>query len=261
MAQQLPAIINRRAWIGGLSLGLPWLARAALVDSVAAIRPSIVPVGTYAETDSPRFSFRGTGFVVGDGNLVVTNHHVLPPTEGQVDTHLNRTLAILVPKQGGEPELRVAKLLVDDRAHDLAVLQIQGAPLPAVTLGGPDLMPAGTSVALLGFPIGGLFGFTPVVHRGIVAAVTSIALPAPAAKQLNAAAVMRLREGPFEIYQLDATAYPGNSGGPLIDADSGRVIGVVNMVLVRSTRESALSNPTGITYAIPVRRVLDLLKR
>ena len=104
------------------------------------------------------------------------------------------------------------------------------------------------------------FGFAPIVHRGIVAAISRVALPASEARQLNPATVARLREGPFEIYQLDATAYPGNSGGPLIEAESGRVIGVINMVLVRSTRESALTNPTGITYAIPVRRVLDLLK-
>ena len=156
--------------------------------------------------------------------------------------------------------LRQAKLVHSDRNHDLALLRIEGGPLPPLTLGPPELAPQGSSIALIGFPIGGVFGFTPVVHRGIVAAVSRVALPASDARQLNPATVARLRDGPFEVYQLDATAYPGNSGGPLIDAESGQVIGVVNMVLVRSTRESALTNPTGITYAIPVRRVLDLLK-
>jgi hypothetical protein len=36
-------------------------------------------VGTYNATDNPRFGFRGSGFVVGDGNLLITNAHVLPP--------------------------------------------------------------------------------------------------------------------------------------------------------------------------------------
>ena len=261
MTPQPARLIGRRAWLASLGFGVPWLARAGLVETVASVRPSIVAVGTYAETDAPRFGFRGTGFVVGDGKLLVTNHHVLPTTEDAGDAKVQRALAILVPQQGGEPELRRASLVTSDRSHDLAVLRFQGAALPPATLGSAELVPAGTSVALLGFPIGGLFGFAPVVHRGIVASVTRIALPAPGARQLNAATVSRLREGPFEIYQLDATAYPGNSGGPLIDADSGRVIGVVNMVLVRSTRESALTNPTGITYAIPVRQVLEVLKR
>jgi len=261
MARQAPGVIGRRAWIASLAMALPGLAHAGLVDTVAALRNSVVAVGTYAETDAPRFGFRGTGFAVGDGTLLITNHHVLPPAEDQGNTSVQRSLAVLVPKKGGEPELRRATLVTSDRNHDLAVLRIEGSPLQPVTLGPPEVSPQGTSVALLGFPIGGVFGFTPVVHRGIVAAVTGIALPAQGARQLNAATVARLREGPLEIYQLDATAYPGNSGGPLIDAESGQVIGVVNMVLVRSTRESALTNPTGITYAIPVRRVLDILKR
>jgi S1-C subfamily serine protease len=73
--------------------------------------------------------------------------------------------------------------------------------------------------------------------------------------------VRRLREGSFDVYQLDATAYPGNSGGPLLNAETGEVVGVVNMVLVKSTKESALSQPTGITYAIPARFIDELIRR
>jgi serine protease Do len=113
---------------------------------------------------------------------------------------------------------------------------------------------------LLGFPIGGALGFSPVSHRGIIASITTLALPAPTAKQLDPRAIARLREGNFEVLQLDATAYPGNSGGPVVDVDSGRVLGIVNMVLVKSSRESALSSPTGITYAIPVKQLQELLR-
>jgi S1-C subfamily serine protease len=63
------------------------------------------------------------------------------------------------------------------------------------------------------------------------------------------------------VFQLDATAYPGNSGGPLFDPRSGAVFGVISMVLVKGTRESALSQPSGITYAIPSRYVSEMLAR
>ena len=63
------------------------------------------------------------------------------------------------------------------------------------------------------------------------------------------------------VLQLDATAYPGNSGGPLLDADTGQVLGILNMVLVKASRESALSQPTGISYAIPVEHLRALIER
>ncbi|MFI5445953.1 hypothetical protein [Polaromonas sp. UC242_47] len=63
------------------------------------------------------------------------------------------------------------------------------------------------------------------------------------------------------MFQLDGTAYPGNSGGPLFDPDTGDVLGIVNMVLIKGSRESALTNPSGITYAIPSAFVLQLLQR
>ena len=107
---------------------------------------------------------------------------------------------------------------------------------------------------------GGRFEEHVATHRGNIASLTTAALPAATAQQLDPRALARLREGNFDLLQLDATAYPGNSGGPLLDAETGRVLGIVNMVLVKAGRESALSNPTGITYAVPVRHLHELLK-
>ncbi len=260
MTNPKPTSRGRRIFLVGSACSISALASATLVDVVGGLLPSLVAIGTYRETDSPRFGFRGSGFVVGDGNTIVTNHHVLPPEPAGISPGSASRLMVLTPSLGAEAGLREAQLLRTDVAHDLALLRVKGDPLPSAALATGPMLPLGTAIALLGFPIGGLFGFSPVVHRGIVAAHTRIALPAPRAAQLNAATVSRLRQGPFQIYQLDATAYPGNSGGPLVDAVTGDVIGVVNMVMVRSTRESALSNPTGITYAIPISRVLDMLK-
>lgn len=233
---------------------LPGAARAAdaLPATIARIKPSVLPVGTFSATDSPRFGFRGTGFVVGDGTLVATNHHVLPDL---VDTPGGPRMAVLA----GRNELRAARLAASDREHDLALLRIDGAPLVPLALDEAGSAREGQAIALTGFPIGGALGFSPVTHRGIVAAVTQIALQAPTAAALDARAIARLRQGSFEVLQLDATAYPGNSGGPVYDAETGVVLAVVNMVLVKSTRESALSSPTGISYAIPVRWVRELV--
>jgi serine protease Do len=234
-------------------------AVAGLQEVIVAAKPSVVAVGTYNPTDSPRFGFRGSGFVVGDGTLVVTNVHVLPdpvPAGASVGA-----LAVYVPTAANEgTRLRTATTVAVDRVHDLALLRIDGTPLPALPLAADTPAAEGLSVAIIGFPIGGALGFSPVTHRGIVASVTAIALPAATAGDLNARAAHQLRSGSFDIYQLDATAYPGNSGGPVIDADTGRVIAVINMVLVKGSRESAIRYPSGISYAVPVRFVTDLLK-
>ncbi len=232
-------------------------ARADLAALIAAAKPSVLPVGTYSATNSPRFNFRGTGFVVGDGTLVVTNFHVLPPAS-EVENY--SSMMVMATRQADSGQLRRARVVATDRPRDLALLRIEGAPLPALTLGDPGAAREGQSIALLGFPIGGMLGFAPVTHRGIIASITTVALPAANAQQLDPRALVRLREGNLEIFQLDATAYPGNSGGPVLDADTGHVLGIINMVFVKGSRESALTHPSGISYAIPVRHLQELLK-
>lgn len=229
--------------------------RAGLPDLIDSVSPSVVAVGTFDPLKSPRFSFRGTGFVISSGRRIVTNAHVLPDPAAS-----NDRLAVLVQgRKGQSPDLRLAKLVDSDPAHDLALLAIEGEPLPALRAAEPVNARAGTAVALIGFPLGTALGVVPVTHRGIISAVAAIALPPNAARQLDVRTLNRLRQGAFDIYQLDATAYPGNSGSPLIDTDSGLVIGVINMVFVKSTKESAIERPSGITYAIPIRYVTELL--
>jgi serine protease Do len=227
---------------------------------VAAARASVVPVGTYSATDSPRFGFRGSGFVVGDGRIVVTNAHVLPAAgEGAAAGARLAVLARSAAPGREAGDLRLADAVAVDRAHDLALLRIEGAALPPLKLSNGERAAEGQAVALMGFPIGGALGFAPVTHRGLIASITTVALPAPTAAQLDPRALARLRAGNFEVLQLDATAYPGNSGGPVLDADTGEVLGIVNMVAVRGSRETALSAPTGISYAIPVRQLRAML--
>jgi S1-C subfamily serine protease len=247
-----------RLLAAGAALLVAPLVLADLRDVVARVKPSVVIVGTYRATDAPRFRLRGTGFVVGNGNMVVTNYHVLPePTENQVDM----SLVVQVRGENNTLSMRQATVLETDRVHDLVVLRIEGMAVAPLTIRNSDTVREGQAVAFMGFPIGGTLGFSPVTHRGIVSSITAAVLPAPSSRQLTDAAVRGARSGAFDIFQLDATAYPGNSGGPLFDAESGEVIGVVNMVLLKNTRESALSQPSGISYAIPSSFVSQALAR
>lgn len=231
-------------------------ARAQFVELIEKTKPSILIVGTYKATNSPRFVLRGTGFVIGDGNLAITNAHVLPRQE-----ELDGSDLVVQVRRGSELHMRSVTVLEVDRLRDLALLRFSGEPAPALAIGDSDLVKEGQIIAFTGFPIGGALGFSPVTHRGMVASITPIVLPAANDQRLSARSIRSARDGAFDIFQLDGTAYPGNSGGPVFDPDTGAVIAVINMVFVRGSRESALSNPSGITYAIPAKFISPLLQR
>lgn len=239
-------------------------ARGADLPSIIdAVKPSLVVVGYTKATDNPRFTMHGTGFAVGDGSLVVTNAHVLADS-ATVDPEAHLTLQVRPAGRVGNPpalESRDATVVEVDALHDLVLLRLDGRPLPALAVRSAATVREGQSIALMGFPLGGLLGFAPVTHRGIVSSITPVALPGPASRQLAGRTVRQLRDGSFDVLQLDATAYPGNSGGPLFDVESGEVLGVVNMVFVRETREAALVRPSGISYAIPASHIVELLRR
>lgn len=255
-------------------LALPFSlnALADLPATIEKVKPSIVIVGTYSATGSPQFVLRGTGFVVGDGNQVATNAHVLPGHEPANSTppatgvaanngQIPAALVVQIRQPSGEWQMRPATVLAVDKPHDLALLRFEGPAVPRLTLRESTPVREGQSIALMGFPIGGALGFSPVTHRGIISSITPIVLPSGNARGLNASAIRRAKEGSFNIYQLDATAYPGNSGGPMFDADTGEVLGIINMVFVKGSKESALTNPSGITYAIPVSYLNEMLSK
>jgi S1-C subfamily serine protease len=236
---------------------LAGVASAALPELIERVKPSIVVVGTYSKARSPAFVMRGTGFAVGDGTLVATNAHVVPEI---LDTANGEILVIQVLSGRTGPQQRQAKTAANDKSHDLALLRIEGSPLPAIALQSERSVREGQSVAFIGFPIGSVLGLSSVTHHGIISAITPIAMPGTTASQLNERVIKRLKSGSFEVYQLDGTAYPGNSGGPLFEMEMGEVIGIVNMVFVKSTKESALTQPSGISFAVPILYLQELLR-
>ncbi len=221
---------------------------AGLPAAIDRIRPAIVAVGTTEPTRNPSYQFRGTGFVVGDGTLVATNNHVVPVV---VDANNREVLSIAIPQAGGDAIVREASVIARDTEHDLALLRVNGPPMPAARLGDSSRVREGQMFAFTGFPIGGAIGLFPTTHHAYVSAITPITLPQATSRSLDAALVRRLRADRFAIFQLDATAYPGNSGSPMFNIDTGEVIAIVNMVFVKGGKETALTAPSGISYSIP----------
>ena len=240
---------------------LPSVRAASLPDVIDQVRPSIVGIGTAYPPRQPNrkgdpVAYRGTGFVVGNGRLVVTNAHVIPE---KLDVDNNQSLAVFSGR-GAKARAHPARVVRTDTEHDLALLEIQGVTLPALQLGDSEKVREGQEIAFTGFPIGMVLGLYPVTHRGMVAAITPMARPVENARTLNGAQMKRLRNL-FHAFQLDATAYPGNSGSPVYEPDTGRVVGVINSVVVKESKESVLQKPSGISYAIPVTHVHNLLEQ
>ena len=227
----------------------------ALETTVARVKASIVGVGTFQKVRSPPGVFSGTGFVVADGLHVVTNVHVLPR---EISVERSEGIIVLIGT-GAQAQKRDARLVGVDREHDLALLQIDGPALPALTIADSSTVREGRSLAFTGFPIGMALGLYPATHRATVAAIVPVARPGITAKQLNPRLVNRLRDSAYTVFQLDGIAYAGNSGSPLFDPDSGHVYGVINSVFIRGTREQAITRPSGITYAIPSEHIQALL--
>jgi S1-C subfamily serine protease len=244
------------AWFLILLSAYSYVARADITDILPRIKASVAGVGTLHPLRNPRIKLMGTGFVVADGQHVVTNAHVAPLL---MEEEKGESIAVFL--RGPEGVIvRKASILTSDPEHDLLLLKIEGEALPAMKLGDSDQVHEGQLYYFTGFPIGAVLGLYPATHRAGLAAIAPIFSPPPGVQNLTAKLIRRA-DNPFLMFQLDATAYPGNSGSPLYDSNTGAVIGVINSVFVKGAKENALRDPSGITYAIPVKYVQALLEK
>jgi S1-C subfamily serine protease len=138
----------------------------------------------------------GSGFVVGP-DVVVTNAHVVAG------------IAHPMVQVGGD--LLATSVISFDPRYDLSVLRVSGLNEPALPLD-PEQVPRGVQAAVLGYPGGGSFR----------------ALPAGVMAEFEAEGRDIYGQGLTvrNVYEIQATVRPGNSGGPLVQPD-GQVIGVV----------------------------------
>ncbi len=189
----------------GLSLGSPLHAQLNQAD-LKAIKSASVFVATKTS--------RGSGFLVykkDSVGLVVTNAHVVG----------DETIILVAFNSGSDQQLDVKGTVVGrDKSHDLVVIRLESDKLPApVKLQEiePDTLMETQLVYSCGFPLGELLSLTakapePTVSKGNISSLRLASLAIP------------------EQIQADIAVNPGNSGGPLFNAE-GRVIGVVTIKL------------------------------
>ncbi|MBE7426504.1 MAG: Do family serine endopeptidase [Burkholderiaceae bacterium] len=161
-----------------------------------------------------RVPFRGlgSGFIISPDGLILTNAHVV------------RDAKQVIVKLKDRREF-TAKVLGSDAATDIAVLKIDAKDLPTVALGNPKEAQVGDWVLAIGAP----YGFSQTATQGIVSAK---------GRSLPGDSVV-----PF--IQTDAAVNPGNSGGPLFDAE-GRVIGINAQIYSQS------GGFQGLAFSIPI---------
>lgn len=168
-----------------------------------------------------------TGFGITSNGLIVTNSHVI-----------NGSSKIIVRGINGDfSKMLSAKLLIEDKINDLAIIQINDPEF--VTLG---LIPftiavrsadVGSSVYALGYPLKSIMGEEIKLTNGIISSKTGF-------------------QGDVTSYQTSVPLQPGNSGGPLFDTN-GNLVGVVN---------AKLTIGENVSYAIKsvyLTNLLDLL--
>jgi S1-C subfamily serine protease len=159
---------------------------------------------------------QGSGFILDRSGHVLTNFHVI---EGA-----NRGIKVMLSNKKNYD----AKVVGSDKAHDLALLQIEAPNLQPVTLADSSELSVGQKVYAIGNP----FGLAGTMTRGIISAIRPI----------------RSADGaPIEdAIQTDAAINPGNSGGPLLNS-RGEVIGINTMIASNGADQSS-----GIGFAIPI---------
>jgi len=155
---------------------------------------------------------QGSGFLISPDGLVLTNAHV-------VDGAKEVTV-----KLSDHREFK-AKVLGADKSSDIAVLKIDGRDMPTVRLGDSDQLGVGDYVLAIGEP----FGLEETATAGIVSA-KGRSLPG---------------DGYVPFIQTDAAVNPGNSGGPLFDAN-GAVVGINAQIYTNS------GGYQGVSFAIPI---------
>jgi putative serine protease PepD len=173
---------------------------------------------------TPQGADSGTGIVLNDKGLILTNDHVVSGAS-----------SLTVATGGSSSTTRSATLIGEEANSDLALIRVDpaGLGLKPLSLLSAKSVQVGDGVYAIGNP----YGLNETLTRGIVSALNR-SISAPDGAKISGA------------LQTDAALNPGNSGGPLLN-DQGEVIGV-NSQIASQVASVAGSQPgsTGVGFAI-----------
>ena len=196
----------------------------AVIGAVEAVGPAVVkidakPAGSGTKRD--RSGGSGSGVIFTPDGLVITNSHVISDAG---------TLTVTLP----DGRSTRGDVVGEDPDTDLAVVRIDGGPLPFASLGNSEAVRVGQIAIAIGNP----FGFDYTVTTGVVSALGRS---------------LRARTGRLmdDIIQTDAALNPGNSGGPLVTS-RGEVIGI-NTAMIQQAQ--------GLCFAIASNTVRFVVSR
>jgi putative serine protease PepD len=190
-----------------------------------AVSPSVVAISVTTSQGGAQ----GSGVVIDDEGRVVTNNHVVAGAD---------TVQVTL----SDGRIYPAKVVGTDPTTDLAVVQLQDPPddLRPAALGDSAGVTVGEPVMAVGNPL----GLANTVTTGIVSAVDR-----PVTTQGEGGSDATVTNA----IQVDAAVNPGNSGGPLFDAE-GRVIGINSSIATLSSGSGSI----GLGFAIPVNLVKNI---
>ena len=185
----------------------------------------------------------GSGFLVSSDGYIVTNYHVVQDSRDvsvilyDQRALMDKTSPIAFPeKEKIHGKVRLAKVLAFNKTRDLALLKMEGEDLPYLELETDrSSYVTGLEVAAIGAP----WGVDWSVSRGIISAV-------------------RDNNG-VDTIQTDTPINKGNSGGPLISLQSGKVLGVNSWARTPATQDELQAGVNGLNFAISSYEVMRTL--
>lgn len=165
-------------------------AARAVTDNLEELSARATAAVVLVEVQAGERSRQGSGFIVDQEGLILTNYHVIRGAT-------NATVRL----SSGDVYDHVSIMATDER-RDLAVVKVSGFGLPTLALGNSDSVRIGTDVVAIGSPM----GLENTVSTGIVSG-------------------RRTEPKGFQLLQITAPASTGSSGGPVLSRD-GRVVGI-----------------------------------